>query len=81
MSSVRVCSNCGYRDYASTPGAPRQRTIEQIEDDTVVKADDRVVCRVCYEQLQDACIEELDGHETREGVYSILSAWEGQDHD
>lgn len=76
-----MSSNCGHRDYASRAGAPRQRTIDQIEGGTVVQADDRVVCRVCYEQLQDAGIEELDGHETREGVYSILSAWEGQDHD
>jgi len=38
-------------------------------------------CPDCCEQRRDAGIEELDGHETRAGVYTILSAWEGQNHE
>jgi hypothetical protein len=40
-----------------------------------------IVCRDCCEQRRDAGIEALDGHETRAGVYTILSAWEGQNHE
>ena len=38
-------------------------------------------CRDCCDQRRDAGIEALDGHETRAGVYTILSAWEGQNHE
>ena len=52
--------------------------------DSVVRAashGDR--CRVCGGPLEraDHDLDAVDGDESREGIYSILSAWEGQNHD
>lgn len=40
-------------------------------------------CRVCGGPLERGAdnLDAVDGDESREGIYSILSAWEGQNHD
>jgi len=52
MSEVRVCDECGLTRYATSAGAPTQRTIEAVVGDRVVDAWERVLCWPCYREAK-----------------------------
>lgn len=51
MSEVRVCENCGVKNYAGEPGAPTERTIEYETDDGEILAAEWVLCGSCHQKI------------------------------